>query len=93
MLLVPFSAVFTLVIAAFFPMTAEAIRGLGKGVVLVTVILLALVTSKFKRYAKTPGSADAFRTRASRRLTWSLFYLMPLLGTALLVVAFRASSS
>jgi hypothetical protein len=93
MLLVPCSAVITLVVAAVFAMSAEEIRNLGKGVVLATVILLTVVTWKFKRYADIPESAVAFRARGGRRLTWTLFYLMPLMGIALLVLAFRLSRS
>jgi hypothetical protein len=93
MLLVPCSAVITLLVSALVPMTAEEIRNLGKGVVLATAILLTAVTWKFKRYADVPRSADAFRARGSRRLTRTLFYLMPLMGIALLVVVFRLSRS
>jgi len=87
MLLVPCSAVITLVIAACFPTNAEAVRDLGKAVVIAVVILLTVLTWNFKSYADIPNSADAFRTRASRLLTWLLFFLMPLLGIALFVVA------
>jgi hypothetical protein len=93
MLLVPYSAVITLVVAALLPMTAEEIRNLEKGVVLATAILLTAATWKLKRYADIPKSADAFRGRGSRRLTRTLFYLMPLMGIALLVVVFRLSRS
>lgn len=91
-LVVPCAAVVSLLITFLDHVTLEALRDLVRWIILGVAVLLGILTWPLRRYRNTPSVAAAFRGKASRVLTWILFFLIPVLGIGLFLLALRVAT-
>jgi hypothetical protein len=85
--ILPCCAIVAAAVAAALRPSVESMKGGGPFMIFGTAILLTFLTWNFKDYANNPVAAEAFRSRASRRMTWLLFFLIPMAGIGLLTLA------